>query len=70
MTGNTIFLYFSLNFKEKHYIHVKEAITEIFAQQIIKSMNFAFMPTYEVVRKITDYFIHTYSIQQLNETKP
>lgn len=70
MTGNTIFLYFSLNFKEKNYIHVKEAITEIFAQQIINSINFAFMPTYEVVRKITDYFIHTYSVQQLNETKP
>lgn len=59
MTGNTILLYFSLNFKKKHYIHLEEAITAIFAQQIIHSINFAFTAIYQVDRKTTDDFICT-----------
>lgn len=43
MTGNTTLPYLPLNFKEKHYIHGKEAITEIFPQQIIHSVSSAFM---------------------------
>lgn len=44
VTGNTILLYFSLNFKKKHYIHVEEMITEIFAQKTINAIDVAFMP--------------------------
>lgn len=69
MTGNKILPYFSLNFKEKHYIHSEEAITEISAQQIINSVSSAFMLMNEVVRKIKDDHIHT-SSKQLNDTKP
>lgn len=43
MTGNTTLPYLPLNFKEKHYIHGKEAITEIFPQQIIHSVSSAFI---------------------------
>lgn len=69
-TGNTTLPYFPLNFKEKRYIHGKEAITEISVQQIIHSVSSAFMLMNEVVRKIKDDHIHTYSIKQLKDTQP